>query len=122
MSAYKDSSSPDPRSLTGDLQPIYEINRLVHEPARLMILAALESVEEADFKFLSIATGLTKGNLSRQATVLEEAGYILIRKYYKGKVPSTGYRMTEKGRSAFSLYWKQMSSFQQQFQKQTEEQ
>lgn len=71
MCAFQDFSSPDPKSLNVDLHAISELNRVVHELARLIILAALDSVEEADFKFLGIATGLTKGNLSRQAALLE---------------------------------------------------
>jgi DNA-binding transcriptional ArsR family regulator len=85
-------------------QPILELNRLIHEPARLAILAVLDAAEEVDFKFLLAATGLTRGNLSRQATKLEEAGYIQIHKYHKGKIPATSYRITPTGQSAFVAY------------------
>ena len=51
------------QELENDLQPLHKLDRLIHEPARLLILAALNKVEEADFKFLSVVTGLTKGNL-----------------------------------------------------------
>lgn len=85
-------------------QPILELNRIIHEPARLAILAVLDAAEEVDFKFLLAATGLTRGNLSRQATKLEEAGYIQIRKYYKGKIPATSYHITTEGQKAFIAY------------------
>lgn len=86
------------------------LDRMVHEPARLAILAVLSGADEVDFAFMQAATGLTKGNLSRQAGKLEEAGYITIRKYYKGKVPATGYCITPAGRDAFARYWERMTA------------
>ena len=99
-----------------NLHHIGEIDRMIHEPARLAILSVLSIVEEVDFKYLQLATGLTKGNLSRQASTLEQAGYIEIRKYFKGKVPATNYRITIAGKAAFAAYWKQMTDLQQRLQ------
>jgi DNA-binding MarR family transcriptional regulator len=87
-----------------DLQPIAEIDRLVHEPARLMILAVLYVVESADFLFLLRQTGLTRGNLSSHMTRLEEAGYIAVEKEFVDKIPRTLLRLTDKGREAFQTY------------------
>jgi DNA-binding HxlR family transcriptional regulator len=120
MSKPEDNSLQDPTILNSELQPIQDINRIIHEPARLIILSVLNAVEEADFKFLSIATSLTKGNLSRQATQLEEAGYIQIHKHYKGKIPATSYRLTDSGKTAFALYWNQLATLGQQFQSRSE--
>jgi len=92
------------------------LDRIIHEPARLAILAVLSSAEEVDFSFLQLATGLTKGNLSRQTSKLEEAGYIAIRKYYKGKIPATGYHITAQGRDAFACYWERLSTIGQSIQ------
>lgn len=89
------------------------LDRTVHEPARLAILAVLSGAEEVDFAFMQTATGLTKGNLSRQTSKLEEAGYIAIRKYYRGKIPATGYRITPRGRAAFAAYWEQIAAIGQ---------
>src|SRR5579859_6982140 len=94
--------------ISNELQQVFDLDRVIHEPARLVILAALSKAEEVDFKFLETVTGLTKGNLSRQASNLEEAGYIQIHKYYKGKVPATSYRITEVGKKAFANYWQRM--------------
>lgn len=106
----------DVEELESGLQQVLHLDRIIHEPARLVILAALNKVEEADFKFLCTVTGLTKGNLSRQSAQLEEAGYIEIRKYYKGRIPATSYRMTESGRAAFADYWQRMADLQKNFQ------
>jgi DNA-binding transcriptional ArsR family regulator len=100
-------------AVEGPIQDLLAVDRVVHEPARLVILAVLANAEEVDFSFLQTASGLTKGNLSRHAAKLEEAGYVDIRKYYKGKVPATGYRMTPVGRVAFTTYWERMCSIQQ---------
>ncbi len=83
---------------------IVDVDRLIHEPARLLILTVLHGVEEADFTYLLGETGLTKGNLSSHLSKLEEAGYVEIEKTYKGKVPLTICRMTETGRQAFAAY------------------
>ena len=61
-----------------------EIDRLVHEPVRLKILAYLSEVESADFVFLVSRLGLTMGNLSAHISKLQEAGYIKIDKSLKG--------------------------------------
>ena len=86
------------------LQPIANLDRLIHEPARLMILAVLYVVESADFTFLMRQTGLTWGNLSSHMSKLEEAGYIEVEKKFKGKRPNTMLRLTDEGRTAFRDY------------------
>jgi DNA-binding transcriptional ArsR family regulator len=91
-----------------DLQPVADIDRLVHEPARLMILAILYVVESADFLFLVRQTGLTKGNLSSHMSKLEDAGYIDIKKEFVGKIPRTLLRLTDRGREAFQAYRQDM--------------
>ena len=42
---------------------ILELDRVVHEPARLAILTVLASAEEVAFLFLQRVTGMSKGNL-----------------------------------------------------------
>jgi len=83
-----------------------EIDRVIHEPARLMIVALLAVAKEADFQYLTHATELTKGNLSVHLSKLEKAGYIEIEKTYRGKYPLTICRLTERGRDALSVYRK----------------
>lgn len=90
------------------------LDRLVHGPARMAILVVLVNVEEVDFAFLLAATGLSKGNLSRQTSKLEEAGYIDVCKYYRGKIPATSYRITSLGREALAAYWRSRAAIEEQ--------
>jgi DNA-binding MarR family transcriptional regulator len=91
------------RGLTG-------IDRVVHEPARLMILLCLYTVEKADFLFLLNATELSWGNLSSHVSRLEEAGYVSVEKGFVGKKPRTTVQLTAAGRRAVESYRRTMSS------------
>ncbi|MBN1371495.1 MAG: transcriptional regulator [Anaerolineaceae bacterium] len=93
---------------SNDLSALVDVDRLVHEPARLMILANLYVVESADFVFLMNQVRLTWGNLSAHLTKLEEAEYLEMEKTFKGKRPNTQLRLTEKGREAFKNYTQKM--------------
>ena len=86
------------------LRQIADLDRVIHEPARLMIVATLFVVNEADFLYLQSQTDLTKGNLSSHLAKLEESGYVEIQKTYRGKVPMTVCRLTTKGRASFRDY------------------
>ena len=90
------------------LQPLAEIDKTIHEPARLMILATLHAVESADFLFVERQTGLTRGNLSSHMGKLETAGYIEIKKEFVDKIPRTLLRITDDGRSALLDYTNNM--------------
>lgn len=97
-----------PESKQGDGESGTELDRIVHEPARLKILAYLYVVTSADFVFLLSRTGLTWGNLSSHMSKLEEAGYIKVEKTIKDKRPHTMLTLTEKGRAAFDEYRENM--------------
>ena len=83
------------------LRAISELDRVIHEPGRLMIVALLAGVKECDFLFLLNETKMNKGNLSSHLAKLETAGYVEIEKTYRGKVPQTLLRLTRKGRTVF---------------------
>ena len=91
-----------------EIQQPMDIDKLIHEPARLKILAQLYVIDSADFIFIMRQTGLTQGNVSAHLNKLEAAEYIEIQKGYVGKRPQTMIFMTKKGRKAFSQYIKQM--------------
>jgi len=88
------------------LRVISELDRVIHEPGRLMIIALLAAVKECDFLYLLHETEMNKGNLSSHLARLEEAGYVEIEKTYRGKVPQTLLRLTGSGRAAFEEYRK----------------
>ncbi|HHR85091.1 MAG TPA: transcriptional regulator [Candidatus Acetothermia bacterium] len=85
-----------------------EIDRVIHEPARLLIVAHLYVVESADYVFLMQNTDLTWGNLSSHLSKLEEAGYVETTKEFVGRKPHTMVKLTNAGRSAFDAYRRQM--------------
>jgi len=87
-----------------DLQSIASMDRLIHEPARLVIMTLLYVVESADFTSLMSQTGLTWGNLSSHLSKLEAAGYVEIEKEFVGKKPHTMLHLTDEGRAAFQEY------------------
>jgi DNA-binding MarR family transcriptional regulator len=94
--------------MTQSLRELTDVDRIIHEPARLMIAALLYAAAQADFLYLLNETGLTRGNLSSHLTKLEEAGYIKIEKTFRGKMPQTLCSLTDTGRSAFEAYRKQL--------------
>jgi DNA-binding MarR family transcriptional regulator len=94
-----------------DIRLVSVIDKIIHEPARLNIMAHLYVIESADFLFLMRQTNLTFGNLSSHMSKLESAGYIEIKKEFIGKKPHTMLKLTEKGRQAFDEYQKIMKQF-----------
>ncbi len=99
---------PEQETMAAAVPQITQIDRLLHEPARLLIVATLYPLVEADFRYLLQATGLTKGNLSSHLSKLEQAGYVAIEKTYRGKIPLTLIRLTPQGREAFDEYREQI--------------
>jgi predicted ArsR family transcriptional regulator len=86
------------------LERLLGVDRLIHEPARLSLLACLYVIREADFVFLQNETGLSAGNISSHMRKLEQAGYVKVHKTFSGRRPQTRFRMTAAGRRAFSGY------------------
>lgn len=95
-------------SATTPFEQIANLDRRVHDPARLAILTALSACDRADFLFLLRITGLTKGNLSSHLSKLEEAGLVEIEKRFVEKKTQTLARLTDEGRQAIETYWKEM--------------
>ena len=91
-----------------DFETLVDINKIIHEPARLMILVTLYVVESADFLWVERHTGLSRGNLSFHMSKLEEAGYIEINKAFVEKIPRTMLKITEEGRTALFNYTQNM--------------
>lgn len=86
------------------------LDRLIHDPTRLMLVSLLYVVDSADFVFLKNQTHLTGGNISSHMSKLEDAGYVSVKKSFVGKRPQTMFRLTKRGRSAFDKYRKTLSN------------
>ena len=87
-----------------EIHGLTEVDRLIHEPARLLIVTLLYAVDAADFLFLLRESGLSKGNLSSHLSRLESGGYVAIEKTFRGKIPLTICRLSDEGRMAFRRY------------------
>lgn len=101
-------TTPTTNSTTSNYPPPGDIDKVIHEPARLLIVANLYVVESADFTFLMNQTGLTWGNISSHLSKLEKAGYVQVEKTFVGKRPYTLLHLTLAGREAFEMYRVQM--------------
>jgi DNA-binding MarR family transcriptional regulator len=91
-------------------EAVIEIDKLLHEPARLKIMSKIYNLDSLDFLLLKKQTGLSSGNLSAHLTKLEKAGYLNIEKEFHGRRPHTTLKITKKGRDAFSSYKKKIIS------------
>lgn len=94
-------------------EELANLDKLIHEPARLSILTALSACESADFLSLRRLTGLSDGNLSVQLSKLEEAGLVDIQKQFVAKKPNTRVKITKKGSSAVQHHWEQLNAIRQ---------
>lgn len=92
------------RSAESELHPLSRIDPVIHAPARLKLMTQLYVVEAADAAFLIRQTGLTWGNLSTHVGRLEESGYVVLEKGFRGKKPYTMVSLTSLGREAFREY------------------
>jgi DNA-binding transcriptional ArsR family regulator len=81
------------------------LERVIHEKARLGILASLVANNEGLlFTELKELCALTDGNLSRHLRVLSDAGLVEVWKGFRGNHPQTLVRMTSTGREKFLDY------------------
>jgi DNA-binding transcriptional ArsR family regulator len=81
-----------------------KFDELIHAPTRLSIVSLVAATEWSDFKFIRDSLGVSDSTLSKQLALLEEAGYIEIRKGFVGKRPRTSARLTSVGRAAFDQH------------------
>ncbi|WP_322547949.1 transcriptional regulator [Stenotrophomonas geniculata] len=93
-----------------DSRALLQLDRLIHEPARLLILSILAGAESAEFGFVEHLSGLSKGNLSSHLSKLEAAGLVGIDKSFRGKRPLTTLQLTPRGRTALAEYRTQLAA------------
>jgi DNA-binding transcriptional ArsR family regulator len=81
------------------------LERVIHEKARLGILASLATHGEGlAFSDLKQQCALTDGNLNRHLQVLQDAGLVDVRKEITNRRPQTLCRLTGEGRRRFVEY------------------
>lgn len=88
-----------------------KLDPLLHSELRLAVMSILAGVDEADFTYLKKQTGSTSGNLSVQIDKLMNAGYIAVEKGFRGKMPRTVCRITERGLKAFDKYVESLKEY-----------
>lgn len=84
-----------------------DLDPVIHQPARLQIMAALcnlASRDQVDFSYLKEKLALTDGNLGAHLTTLEAAGYIAIEKTFVARRPKTFIAATAAGRRSFAAH------------------
>jgi len=90
------------------------LDPLLHNQLRLAVVSLLVNVESADFTWLLEKTGATRGNLSVQLSKLKDAGYIKVKKTFKGSYPNTSCSLTAKGLKAFEAYVEAIKGYLEQ--------
>jgi DNA-binding transcriptional ArsR family regulator len=81
------------------------LERLLHERSRLAILSSLAAHPQGlVFNDLKSLCALSDGNLSRQITLLQDAGLVEVWKGTKNHRPQTLCRLNEAGRKRFIEY------------------
>jgi DNA-binding HxlR family transcriptional regulator len=83
-----------------------DINKHIHERARLLILTYIAANENSEVSFneLKSALNLSGGNLSVQLRNLEEIGYVKLDKKIEKRKTITQVTLTQKGYEEFISY------------------
>jgi DNA-binding MarR family transcriptional regulator len=100
--------------MAAPFEELADLDRIVHEPARLSLLTALSVCHSADFLYLQRLTGLSKGNLSSHLAKLESASLVNIEKEFVGKLPNTRVSLTRTGRAAIDRHWKRLDKLRRE--------
>lgn len=82
----------------------HQLDDIIHAPVRFSIVAALATVDESEFATVRDAIEVSDSVLSKQASALEAAGYVKVRKGYVGKRPRTWLSLTNQGRTAYAKH------------------
>ena len=98
------------------LPSLVNVNRLVHDPARLTILTILALEASTDFVSLRRMTGVSKGNLSNHLAKLADAGLVQLDRRMAGKQPATIVTLTSLGRAALEEHWQQLDAARRRMQ------
>ena len=85
-------------------EPFLQLDRLIHEKGRLVIMSMLAASPELSFTELRDALEMTDGNLTTHIKALQQEGYIAVSKSFQNNRPLTTCSLTVAGRKAFAEY------------------
>ena len=108
--ARKTLDEPVPRRQPVVETSIPDFDRLIHEKTRLAIVSALAVNPSLTFNEMKAILKTTDGNVSVHARKLEEAGYLLCKKSFEGRMPKTEYSLTAAGKKALEKYLTHMEA------------
>ena len=109
--AIKDVGGPEPLRVEKAAGQVSEsLDKIIHERMRLGIISALAANEKLSFSDLKALLNTTDGNVSVHARKLEDAGYVVCEKSFKGRTPLTEYKITDAGRGALERYLDHMEA------------
>lgn len=91
-------------SVRAGRHPRHGLDETIHAPVRFSIVATLAGLDRAEFAFVRDTVEITDSALSKQVTVLEQAGYVRVTKGYVGKRPRTWLSLTPDGRAALEAH------------------
>ena len=78
-----------------------KFDEIIHPSTRLSIVALLASTDWADFSFVRDRLGMSDSALSKQFSILEDAGYITIDRLVTNRRRRVRVGLTDVGRQAF---------------------
>jgi DNA-binding MarR family transcriptional regulator len=86
------------------------LDKLIHDRTRLGMISALAANDKLSFSDLKNLLNASDGNISVHARKLEDAGYVVCEKSFKGRTPLTEYSITADGRAALEQYLNHMEA------------
>jgi len=84
--------------------PFDYLDKVMGHSGRLQIMSVLAANDSYDFTSLKELLQITDGSLATHIKALEREKYITVNKSFVDRKPSTRYKITEKGRTAFKKH------------------
>lgn len=84
--------------------PRHGLDDLLGHPVRFSIVALLAPATQIEFSFVRDRIEVTDSMLSKQVSLLEQAGYVKVKKGFVGKRGRTWLSLTKAGRQVFERH------------------
>jgi DNA-binding MarR family transcriptional regulator len=86
------------------MHPRHELDEQLGHPVRFSVMAMLAAANRAEFSFVRDQVEVSDSMLSKQASALEQAGYVKVHKGFVGKRARTWLSLTSEGRRVFKRH------------------